>query len=115
MFIIILIPFLIIRIAIIYLTSQVPGGRIAELFSGKWVFFCAVLLNVFGTLATPFASNLSYIALIFMRILEGFGGGVTFPAMNVIIAAWAPDSERSTISSLIYGGNFELNIYPFDV
>ena len=40
-----------------------------------------------------------------MRILEGFGGGVTFPAMNVIIAAWAPDSERSTISSLIYGGN----------
>ena len=110
-----MIPFLIVRIAIIYLTSQVPGGRIAELFSGKWVFFCAVLLNVFGTLATPFASNLSYIALIFMRILEGFGGGVTFPAMNVIIAAWAPDSERSTISSLIYGGNFESNIYPFDV
>ena len=83
---------------------QVPGGRVAEVYSGKWVFFFAVVINVIGTLATPFCSKLSYVALICMRILEGLGGGLTFPAMNVLIAAWSPDLERCTISSLIYGG-----------
>ena len=34
----------------------------------------------------------------------GLGAGVTFPAMNVLIAKWAPEEERSTISSIIYGG-----------
>ena len=42
--------------------------------------------------------------LIFMRILMGLGAGVTFPAMNVLISKWAPEQERSTISSIIYGG-----------
>ena len=37
-------------------------------------------------------------------INSGFGGGFTFPAMNVMIAAWAPPNERSTISSMCYGG-----------
>ena len=53
---------------------------------------------------SPVLSKLNYIGLIVVRILEGLGGGLTFPAMNVLIAAWAPDQERSTISSLIYGG-----------
>jgi hypothetical protein len=34
----------------------------------------------------------------------GLGGGLTFPAMNVLVAEWAPRQERSTMSSLIYGG-----------
>ena len=34
----------------------------------------------------------------------GLGAGVTFPAMNVLIAKWAPEEERSTISSIVYGG-----------
>ena len=34
----------------------------------------------------------------------GLGAGVTFPAMNVLIAAWSPADERSSISALVYGG-----------
>ena len=52
-------------------------------------------------------SKLSYTALIILRLFEGLGGGVTFPAMNVLITAWAPDSERSMIASLIYGGKLK--------
>ena len=46
----------------------------AELYGGKWVFFVAIVINV------------------------------TFPAMNVLVAEWAPKQERSTMSSIIYGG-----------
>jgi hypothetical protein len=31
--------------------------------------------------------------------------GLTFPAMNVLIASWSPPVERSTISSIAYSGS----------
>ena len=40
----------------------------------------------------------------------GLGAGVTFPAMNVLIAAWSPADKRSSISALVYGG--KVNIGP---
>lgn len=42
-----------------------------------------------------------YTLMILMRIGEGIGGGVTFPAMHVMLATWAPPNERSTMSSLV--------------
>ncbi len=84
--------------------SQIPGGRMAELFGGKWVFFAAVLMNIVPTLLSPAAAKLHWGALVLMRVVEGFGGGFTFPAMNVLISKWAPKEERSMISSLCYGG-----------
>nr|XP_040577086.1 LOW QUALITY PROTEIN: sialin-like [Lepeophtheirus salmonis] len=88
-----------------YLVTQIPGGRIAELFSGKWVFLVAVLMSSLPTVLTPPAAYLGGFKLvIFLRIIEGFGGGLTFPAMNVLISKWAPSSEKSTLASIIYGG-----------
>lgn len=37
-------------------------------------------------------------------IYRYIGGGVTFPAEHTMISRWAPPSERSTISSIIYAG-----------
>lgn len=87
-----------------YLLTQIPGGRLAEIYGGKWVFFTAVTLNIFATLMSPVCSSAGFQYLILMRILKGLGGGVTFPAMNVLIAEWAPQQERSTISAIVYGG-----------
>lgn len=42
--------------------------------------------------------------LVFLRILEGLGGGVSFPAEHTLISQWAPPNERSTISSIVYAG-----------
>ena len=64
----------------------------------------AVVLNVGATLLSPICSAAGFQYLILMRILMGLGGGLTFPAMNVLVAEWAPKQERSTMSSLIYGG-----------
>lgn len=64
----------------------------------------AVFINVVCTLLTPPAAYLGVWAVVIMRVLEGIGGGVTFPAEHTLIASWAPPSERSTISSIIYAG-----------
>lgn len=86
-----------------YFITQVPGGRLAELWSGKYLFLIAVLMNTVGALLTPVACESIY-ALLAVRIFQGLGGGFSFPAENVIIHAWAPSDERSTITSIIFGG-----------
>ncbi|CAG2059958.1 unnamed protein product [Timema podura] len=85
-----------------YLVSQLPAGRMAEMFSAKWVLFVSALLNIVGCLLTPSFSYLHYSGLLVLRVLQGIGGGLSFPAMHVMIAKWAPPQERSVISSVIY-------------
>ncbi|XP_058057905.1 sialin [Anopheles bellator] len=87
-----------------YLVSQIPGARVAESFSARWVMFFSVLINVVCTLLTPVSAKLHYVAMIVMRIGEGIGGGVTFPAMHVMLASWAPPNERSVMSAIVYAG-----------
>ncbi len=79
-----------------------PGARIAEKFSAKWVMLFSVAINIVCTLLTPILSmKLNYMGMIMMRVGEGIGGGVTFPAMHVMLASWAPPSERSIMSSIV--------------
>ncbi|XP_055854295.1 putative inorganic phosphate cotransporter isoform X2 [Episyrphus balteatus] len=87
-----------------YIVSQIPGARVAENYSAKWVMFFSVAINVICTLLTPVMTNIHYVGLIILRVLEGIGGGATFPAMHCMIAAWAPPNERSVMSTIIYVG-----------
>lgn len=66
--------------------------------------FFSVFINVVCTLLTPAAANIGVWAVVVVRVLEGIGGGVTFPAEHTMISAWAPPAERSTISSIVYAG-----------
>ncbi|XP_050665773.1 sialin [Leptidea sinapis] len=87
-----------------YFVSQIPGGRVAELFSAKWVMFFSVCINVVCTLLTPVMAEAHYVAVVLMRVGEGIGGGVTFPAMHVLLSKWAPPVERSVMAALVYAG-----------
>lgn len=87
-----------------YLVSQAPGAMVAEKFSAKWVMFFSVFINVFGTLMTPIAANWGVGYVVLMRILEGIGGGVTFPAEHTLLSNWAPPNERSVMSTIVYAG-----------
>ncbi|XP_055294874.1 sialin [Sitodiplosis mosellana] len=87
-----------------YIVSQLPAARVAESFSAKYVMLFSVAINVVCTILTPLAAKFHYGAMIAMRIGEGIGGGVTFPAMHVMLATWAPPTERSTMSALVYAG-----------
>ncbi|XP_001961830.3 sialin [Drosophila ananassae] len=87
-----------------YLVSQIPLAHVAENFSAKWVMLFSVAINVACTLLTPVLTNLHYGGLILMRVMEGIGGGASFPAMHVMIASWAPPTERMVMSTIIYVG-----------
>ncbi|XP_030383144.1 sialin-like [Scaptodrosophila lebanonensis] len=87
-----------------YLVSQIPLAHVAENFSAKWVMLFSVAINVVCTILTPPLTKLHYGGLILMRVLEGVGGGASFPAMHVMIASWAPPTERMVMSTIIYVG-----------
>ena len=86
------------------MVSQAPGAWVAERFSAKWVMFFSVFLNVLCTLLTPPAAAIGPWAVVIMRVGEGIGGGVTFPAMHTMLSSWAPPSERSVMSAIVYAG-----------
>ncbi|XP_043578002.1 putative inorganic phosphate cotransporter [Bombus pyrosoma] len=87
-----------------YMVSLLPGGRMAELLSAKWVMNGSVFLNLVASILSPVAAEMHYSLFILMRFIQGIGGGVTFPAMHIMIAKWAPPNERSVLASIVYAG-----------
>jgi ACS family sodium-dependent inorganic phosphate cotransporter len=65
--------------------SQVPGGRVAEVFSAKWILFASVALNIVATILTPLAAKLHWSVLILLRIIEGVGGVSNNVIAHIII------------------------------
>ncbi|XP_061767299.1 sialin [Nerophis ophidion] len=87
-----------------YIITQIPGGYLASRFGPKWLLGFGILGTVVFTLLTPLAADLGAGYLIAVRVLEGIGEGVTFPAMYGMWAAWAPPLERSRLLSISYIG-----------
>ena len=54
-----------------------------------------VLVTAVFTLITPIAAKSCIYFLYAVRIIEGLGEGVTFPAMLAMIARWSTPQERS--------------------
>lgn len=70
------------------------------------MFGVGVLLTGLFTLLSPLAAYWSYPMFIAIRVLEGIGEGVTFPAMHAMLARWIPPEERSKFAALVYAGTF---------
>ncbi|XP_022916483.2 putative inorganic phosphate cotransporter [Onthophagus taurus] len=87
-----------------YVITQIPGGRLAELFGGKLVFGIGVLMTALFTLLTPIAARINFPLFIIVRVLEGMGEGVTFPSMHAMLARWIPPLERSRFAAYVYAG-----------
>ncbi|KAL5014023.1 hypothetical protein ScPMuIL_008293 [Solemya velum] len=87
-----------------YITTQLPGGWLAERFGGKKLFGFGVLCTSILTLLTPIAARYHLGALLAVRVLEGIGEGVTFPAVHAMWGKWAPIFERSKLVSFCYAG-----------
>eukprot|EP00111_Clytia_hemisphaerica_P020421 TCONS_00060179-protein len=87
-----------------YLLTQVPGGWLSMKFGGKIVLGLGVLGTCVLTILTPLAARTSIYWLIVVRVLEGFGEGVTFPAMHSLLAQWAPPEEISRMAVIAYSG-----------
>ncbi|TDH03849.1 hypothetical protein EPR50_G00145960 [Perca flavescens] len=90
-----------------YLCTQIPGGYLSGHYGGSIFLGLGVLGTAALTLLTPLAAQMGSYWLFALRALEGFGEGVTFPAMMAMWARWAPPLERSRLTTLSgSGANF---------
>lgn len=87
-----------------YCISQIPGGRLAEIYSAKWVYGIGTGITALLTLITPVAAKWHVGLLIFIRAMEGLAQGVTMPAMYSLMGRWLPENEKGLLSSIIYCG-----------
>ena len=71
-----------------------------------------VLITAVFTLVTPAAAHTSLTLLYVVRIIEGLGEGVTFPAMLAMISRWSAPEERSRHHLYIVGGCHSLPCVP---
>ncbi|OWR40838.1 hypothetical protein KGM_200810 [Danaus plexippus plexippus] len=88
-----------------YVLTQIPGGRIAEMFGGKLVYGIGVLLTAVFTILSPIAAYIDFKFFIVVRVLEGLGEGVTYPAMHAMLSRWIPPLERSKFAAYVYAGS----------
>ncbi|XP_063235471.1 LOW QUALITY PROTEIN: putative inorganic phosphate cotransporter [Bacillus rossius redtenbacheri] len=89
-----------------YVISHLPGGLLAERFGGKYCLGLGILWTAVFTLLTPLTAAWGGASwLLGLRFLEGLGEGPTFPAINAMLAQWAPPTERSRIGSIVFSGS----------
>jgi len=88
-----------------YVLTQLPGGRLAEILGGKWIFGFGILLTSIFTVIMPWAAKTDLKLLVAVRVIEGLGEGVTFPVMHAMLANWSPPLELSRLNTFVYTGS----------
>uniref|UniRef100_A0A671L8K5 Sialin n=1 Tax=Sinocyclocheilus anshuiensis TaxID=1608454 RepID=A0A671L8K5_9TELE len=88
-----------------YLFTQIPGGYLSGRFGGSLFLGGGVLGTAVLTLLTPLSAQLGAKWLFALRALEGFGEGVTLPAMMAMWARWAPPLERARLMTFSGAGS----------
>lgn len=88
-----------------YLVLQVPSGTLTQRFGGKRALLIGVLWTSAFTAVTPWVATFGPIWLIIVRVLEGVGGGVTFPTAQSMIGRWVPNDEISFLQSIAFSGS----------
>ncbi|XP_055847002.1 sialin-like [Episyrphus balteatus] len=89
-----------------YVVTQIPAGRMAEIYGGKMIYGIGVLTCGIFTILTPFAARWNLLALLVVRFVAGLCEGVTYPAIHVMMSRWIPPLERSTFSAFAYCGAY---------
>ena len=69
-----------------YVTSQIIGGRLSELYGFKAVYGLGLTVPMVLMLFHPVAARTSVWLFICLRVVTGVAEGVTWPAMHAITA-----------------------------
>lgn len=87
---------------------QLPGGYLATRFSPRRVCGLSILISSVLMIVLPFP--IQYIQnpapVFIIRFLQGLVEGWSVPAMNGVISAWAPKSEKSRMVTFVYAGAY---------
>ena len=76
-----------------YLIFQIIGGWIGDRFGARLALTLCALIWGGATLLTGVAGTLA--AMLFARVLLGFGEGATFPTATRALSDWMPESKRA--------------------
>ncbi|XP_071167067.1 vesicular glutamate transporter 3-like [Mytilus edulis] len=89
------------------LFTQVPGGILATRFSPVRICGLSVLLSSICMVVLPVCIQYNqYVAVLVVRALQGVIEGPSVPAINGVISAWAPRSEKSRMITIAYAGAY---------
>ncbi|XP_024938191.1 putative inorganic phosphate cotransporter isoform X2 [Cephus cinctus] len=93
--------------------TQLPGGILARRYGTKFVFGMANIMTAMLGFLSPAAAKYDINALLFIRIIQGFVAGFSWPAMHALTAKWIPLNERSKFVSAYLGSSIGAAItYP---
>ncbi|KAL1512571.1 hypothetical protein ABEB36_002145 [Hypothenemus hampei] len=88
-----------------YIILQPFSGYFFKQFGLRKCLLWTMLLNgITFTQIPSAAAGFGYIGVIACRMLQGLLQGFTFPACHAALGLWAPLSERSKLTVLIYSG-----------
>ena len=89
-----------------YITTQIIGGRLAEIYGFKCVYGLGIGLTGVLTLFAPFVAMYSYWGFFALRVVMGICEGVSFPSLYALVSRWVPVEERSRfIARAFFGTN----------
>lgn len=89
-----------------YIILQPFSGYFFKHFGLKKCLLGTMLFNgIAFTLIPSAAASFGYMGVIACRMIQGMLQGFTFPACHAALGLWAPLSERSKLTVLIYSGN----------
>jgi len=89
-----------------YIITQLPGGFLASRFPANRLFGTAIFISSCLNLLIPAATDLSPVAVIVVRVIQGLVEGVTYPCCHGIWRYWAPPLERSRLATLALAGSY---------
>ncbi|RZC33393.1 inorganic phosphate cotransporter [Asbolus verrucosus] len=93
------------------MTEETPpdpmgAGQLGEYFGPKW-FLCITIIvgSLFHILVPTMAASLGPTGVIICRVIQGLNQGFLYLSLHNLISRGSPLYERSTASSLVYGGS----------
>ncbi|ROT83908.1 hypothetical protein C7M84_022912 [Penaeus vannamei] len=87
-----------------FLLTQLVGGRLAGMIGGKLLFLMGASMAAVLTILTPTAAHIGPYWLLAARIMVGAAQGVCVPAMQAVLAQWAPPMDRTVMVAYTYSG-----------
>ncbi|KAG5862705.1 hypothetical protein JTB14_033776 [Gonioctena quinquepunctata] len=88
-----------------YIIPQIGAGWLATHYGPKkFLIGSMAISSLAGFLVPASAAHFGYVGVMICRAIQGLCQGFVFPSAHMLVARWVPQSERSTVSSLVYAG-----------